>query len=214
MWSKARTRVTPINLCSKHGKRAKVDPIAILQRIKTVIAGSYSKYIGNTSLITTGCSHPVYIMIAPLNVNIMEVHDFFHNKIRSWASVKNVTYNMKRIDCKVLYKLAKRDNEFISRIYLYDSANDLIVIELLVAVIYVEMQKLIYGIGVVLRHLLADLGPGVLRANNPADCNESVDGYLLVLMKNLGISVLVVPVFTDCFSWIVYEIGKLKLLCL
>ena len=45
-------------------------------------------------------------MISPLDIYIVKIHQFFHNNIRSWTTVKNITDDMKIINGQILDQVA------------------------------------------------------------------------------------------------------------
>ena len=197
------TGIIAVNFRCKHGERTKVDAIAVLQRVKGVVAGSYSEHIGDAGRISTGSAHPVNIVVTPLDINVVEVHELFHNKIRPCTSVKDISDDVKGVDGQVLDKLTEGYDELVRKINLDDAVYDLTVIELLVEVVHVKVKELVDGVGVVGRHLLADLGPCVLGAYNTTNRDKPVYGYLLMLLEVLLCIGLVMSYFINYFSGII-----------
>ena len=103
---KTRTGIILIYPCRKHGQRPEINPIAILQHIKAVIADGDPQDIAHTGFVPCRCSHPGDIMIPPLNIHIMETHQLIHNNIRPWSPVKNISDNMKIVNGKILNQIA------------------------------------------------------------------------------------------------------------
>ena len=199
----ALTRVIAVDFRREHGEGAKVDAVPVFKRIEGVVAGSYSEHVGDAGRISAGSAHPVNVVVAPLDVNVVEVHELFHNKIRPCTSVKDISDDVKGVDGQVLDQLAERNNELVRKINLDDTVYDLTVIELLVEVVHVKVKELVDGVGVVGRHLLADLGPCVLGADDTANRDKPVYGYLLMLLEVLLCIGLVMSYFINYFSGII-----------
>ena len=167
----------------KHGKRAQIDTVAILQHIKAVVAYSDPQYIADTGQIARSSPHPGNIVISPLDIHIMEAHQLLHNDIRPGASVKNIPNNMEIINGKILDQPAERCYKFIRNTGVYDRMDNLIVIKLFIFIISIHMKQFINGICIFLRHLFANLGTGILGCHLPANLYQPVNGDTLPVLR-------------------------------
>ena len=179
LWHKPYTGIILINLCGKHGQRTQVNAVTIFQHIKTVVADRDTQYITDTGQIACSCSHPRNVVVAPLDIHIMEIHQFLHNDVCSWSSVKDITDNMKIINGQVLDQTAQCHNKLVRNAGIDDGMDDLIVVKLLILVTVIYMEQFINNIGKLLRHLFSHLGAGIFRRYFPTDLNKSVNGDLL-----------------------------------
>ena len=103
-------RIILVYFHRKRCKRQKIDPISILQDILISIAETVSEDCCDAGLLSNSCSHQDCIMISPLNVQRMGLHQTVHNEMRSRSTVKNISQDMKVIDNKTLDSLKKNKN--------------------------------------------------------------------------------------------------------
>ena len=169
----------------KHGQRPQVDTVTVLQHVKAVVADGDAQHIADAGQIARGRSHPGDIMVAPLDIHIVKLHQLIHNQIRPWTPVKNIPYNMKVVNGQVLNQAAQGDDELVRGMYVYDGTDNLTVINPLVLPLVIHMQKLINNIGKLFGELLAHLGAGILGGHHLADLHQAVDVDPLPLIRCL-----------------------------
>ena len=100
-------------------------------------------------------------MIAPLDVHIVKAHQLLHDDISSWPPIENVPDNVEIVNGQVLDQAAQGCDKLVRNAVVDDGMDNFIVIELFILVVSVHMEQLINGVGILLRHLFADLGPGI-----------------------------------------------------
>ena len=176
------TGIILINPGREHGQGAQVNPVAVLQKIEAVVADRDPQHVADAGQIAGGRSHPGNIMISPLDIYIVELHQLVHNKIRPGAPVENISDDMEIIDGQVLDQVAERLNKLRSHSDLDNGVDDLVVVNLFIFVIIVHMQKLVNNIGEVRRHLFTHLGPGIFGGRFLADPDQPVDHHLLPVL--------------------------------
>ena len=101
-----------IDFYRKSGKRYQIDAITLFQRIEISIPCRHSDNIGNAGEMSARSPHPYDIVIAPLYIDRMIVHQRIHNNIWSRSPVINIPDDMQMIDNQVLYQVAERRNKF------------------------------------------------------------------------------------------------------
>ena len=210
MWLEAGTWVIAIHLLRIHRKRTQIDAIAVLEHIEGVIGGGDAENACDAGRITTGGTHPLGIMIPPLDIHIMEAHQLLHDLVRMRASVEDITDDVKVIDDEVLDQLRQRHDEIIAHIDVDDGIHDTAEIAPLILIMAIEVQELIDRVGILLRHLLTHLRAGILRADAATDIHETIDRDALPLRRILRL----VRRIRKNVSRIVNQVRQLQLLLL
>src|SRR5665648_658918 len=90
-------RVISIYIICKYRKRSKVNTISYLKHIKIVVTHVLSYNTCYTCPVSGCRTHPKDIVVSPLEINIMKIHEKIHNISRMWSSVKNITNYMKSV---------------------------------------------------------------------------------------------------------------------
>ena len=67
-WLESIARIVSIVLHSISGERHKIDAIAFFKRYEVCVAQRKTYYIADTSVITGSCTHPQYVVVAPLYI--------------------------------------------------------------------------------------------------------------------------------------------------
>ena len=122
-------------------------------------------------------------MISPLNIHIVEIHQLLHNDIRPRPSVKNIPYNVQIVDREVLNQMAQSPDKLVPYPRADHRVNDLIIVQLFIFIIVIHMEQFVDGIGEFLRHLFSHFGAGILGRHLPADLHQTVDRYLLPVLR-------------------------------
>ena len=181
--NKALARIIVVNPGREHGQRTEIDTVAVFQHIEAVVADRNAQHIADAGQVAGCRSHPGNIMVSPLDIHIMELHQLFHNNIRPGASVKNVADNMQAVDCQILNQFTQRDNKFISDPDVDDRTDNLAVVYPFIVIIIIHMKKFIDHIGKFRRHFLSHLGTGVFGRNHLADLDQTVNGNSLPVVR-------------------------------
>ena len=107
------TRIIFINFHGKSSEWKHIDSITVFKNIKITISNTVAQYRCNTCTLSDGSSHPYNIMISPLNIERMVIHQTIHNKMRTRSTVKNITENVKVIHNKALDQFCKRNDKVL-----------------------------------------------------------------------------------------------------
>ena len=86
--------VIAVHLLCKGSQRSQVDAISVFQHIKIIIADIHTKNVGNARPVSCRSAHPDNIVIAPLKIHVMIVHQEIQNCIGMRPSVKDISNNM------------------------------------------------------------------------------------------------------------------------
>ena len=86
--------VVLVHLGCKHGQRPQIDAVAVLQHVEAVVADGDTQHIADAGQVSCGRAHPGDVVVSPLDVHIVEVHQFLHNDLRPGTSVENVPDDM------------------------------------------------------------------------------------------------------------------------
>ena len=119
------TRIICIGLKGKSCKRKHIYTVSVFQDIEiAVFCGDPKKVCHTTGL--SGCrTHPQSIMVSPLYINGMMIHESLHNIVWSRSPVKNVSDYMQMIDNKSSGKVAKCNYKILSSAGLDYGVHDL-----------------------------------------------------------------------------------------
>ena len=168
--------IVPVDSGCKHGQRTQVDSVAVLQKVEAVVADGDPQDVADAGQVARGRPHPGNIMVAPLDIHIVELHQLFHNDICSGSPVKDIADDMEIVDGQVLDQVAQRLDELRAHFAVDDGADDLIVVYLLVFIAVIHMDQLVDDISECRRHFLTHLGSGVFGRHLFTDAYKAVNG--------------------------------------
>ena len=94
------TRIISVRLCRKLRERKKIDTVAFLQYIQIAVTSAEANDICNTCPLSDRSPHPLDIMISPLNIKAVIIHQTIHNIVRAVPPVVDVAKDMKVIHNK------------------------------------------------------------------------------------------------------------------
>ena len=164
---KAFARIVRISFKCKYRKRTHINSVTVLKTVKVWILGGNSKYIRNTSQTARSGTHPLNIMVAPLNIDTVVLRQCVKNYIGSRTTVKNIAYNMQTTDCKRLDKRWNFHNKIIGLSEFDDCWNRFVIICFFVrAVICICVYKFVYRTAERLRQKFSDFCTCVFWCNN------------------------------------------------
>ena len=98
--------IVPICSHGKCGQRQQIDSVSFFQNIQVPIPRADADHIGDASPLACGSTHPQHVMIAPLDIHRVMLHQFFHDNMRSGPSIIDISYDMQMIYGKPLDQLA------------------------------------------------------------------------------------------------------------
>ena len=155
MWPELLTFVVSICISSKCRKSSKVNSVSNLKHIKIVIADVHSDDVSYASKVSCRSTHPDDVVVTPLKINIVIVHQIVHNCIRMRTSVIYITYDVKLVNCKSAYGISHLCNKDFTKTKVYNRINNLAVVVNAVFLI-VSVKKLIHCIIEILRKSISN----------------------------------------------------------
>ena len=176
---------TWIRLIYSYGKRSqrqKVDAVPVLQDIQIPIARADPDRIGNTAPLPCRSAHPKHVMVSPLNIQGVVVHQLVHDDMGSRPPVIDISHNMKMVhdqaldqrgDCR--YKPFRPSDPD-------DRHDDLIIIGFFIIDLRLFRDQLLDNIGKIPRQGFAHLGAGILARRPLAYLDQTVQVHLVPVL--------------------------------
>ena len=120
--------VISVSVLGKCCKRSQVEPIADFEHIEVVVADVHSQEVTDAGPVSGRGSHPYDIVIAPLEIYILVLHEVIEDIIRMSSPVKDIAYDMQFVDSEPRYRLGHFTDELVDQSTLCDRGKDLVVI--------------------------------------------------------------------------------------
>ena len=153
--------VVAVDLRCKHGQWTQVNAIAVLNDIEGVIARCNPQYVHDADPIACHCTHPVDIVIAPLDIYVMVPHELVEDFVGTRAAVKQVADDMQFVHGQLLDQMAQCNNQRFRNFGSQDGVNDLAEIAALITVGVIGQQQFIENESIVRVHCFMNSGAGV-----------------------------------------------------
>ena len=176
-------RVIGIGLHGKGGQGHHVDAISFLQCLRIGIAQAEAQNAGDATEVASRCSHPQHVVVAPLDVDVVEVAERVHDEVCARTAVVNVAEDVQAVNGQALDEIAEGDDEVVGAARADDGADDDVEVGLLVVVIGTLVQEFLNNIGVFLGQALAHLRAGVFRRDAAADGDKLVECGLVIVVE-------------------------------
>ena len=176
---------TGIRLIDTHGKRRQrqeIDAVPVLQNIQIPIARADPDGVGNTAPLPRRGAHPQHIMVPPLDIQGMVVHQLVHDDMRPRSPVIDISHNMKVIHDQALDQGGDRRNKPFRSAYPDDRHDDLIIVGFLIVDLRLLRDQLLDDIGKILRQGFAHLGAGILARRPLAHLDQTVQVDLVPVL--------------------------------
>ena len=87
-------RIIAVNLFGERRQRPQIDAVADLQHVEVVVADIHAQQIGDAGPVSGRRAHPHDVVVAPLKIHIVKVHQEIHDLVRVRTSVKNIADDM------------------------------------------------------------------------------------------------------------------------
>lgn len=94
------TRIVAVDVFCHGRQRTKIDAVSDFQHIEIVITDIHSQHVGDAGPVACSCAHPYDIVISPLEIHIVIIHEKVHDEIRMRSSVPNIPDNVQTIYCQ------------------------------------------------------------------------------------------------------------------
>ena len=115
------------------------------------IAQCDAQHIRYAAIIAGSSTHPQDVMVAPLDVKIVESAQDVHNLVRTGTTVIDISQKVKHVNGQLLNEVAHGNDEVIDTVRRNDGLDDHIHIGLLVGIAAVLVHELLNNVGKVLR---------------------------------------------------------------
>ena len=182
MYFKYLAGIIPVNLHGKSSKRHHIDSITILQNIQIAVTDTITDHCGHTGSLSYSGAHPYHIMVSPLNIQRMIIHQSVHNKMRTGTSVIYIAKHMKVVYNQSLDQFSKSDNEVLCPADIYNGIHNGIVISLFIQNFCFLRDQLFDHICIIRRQCLTNLGSGIFGGSCLAHLNETVQSDLVPVL--------------------------------
>ena len=136
-------RFVGVDVRGKRRQRPQADAVAALKHIGILVAQGIAHDRRDAGLAAERRAHPEHIVVAPLDIYIVEVHELVHDNVRARSTVKDVTDNVKAVHCQVLDQVAECHDELVTHLDVDDGVDDFIIINFLVVIVVVHMKELV-----------------------------------------------------------------------
>ena len=91
---KPRRVIVTVSLQRKGHKGQHVDTVSVLQDIQIAIPQAEADHCSDTRLLSGSSPHPEHVVIAPLDIQRMIIHQTVNDPVRLRSPVKNISNNM------------------------------------------------------------------------------------------------------------------------
>ena len=122
------TRVIAVGLHGEACEWQQVDTVTFLQRFDIRVADGYTQYGGNQCTVAGCGSHPLNVVVTPLDVIIANGGQHIQNLLCTRSTVEDVAHDMERIDYQTMNEIADCDDHLLSTTGVNDSLQDRMVV--------------------------------------------------------------------------------------
>ena len=198
------TGIIPVYFHGKSSQRHHVDSVSIFQNIKISIADAVADHCCHAGSLPYSRAHPHHIMISPLDIKGMIIHKAVHNKMRSRASVINISQNMKMIYNQPLYQLCQGNDKILCAADVNNSIHNGIIIRFFVQYLCFFCDQLFDHIGIISRQSLTDLRPCIFGSSCFTQLDQTVQCDLIPVL-HVRLCFLYIG---DLLFWIIHKSSK------
>ena len=145
--------VCPVGPLCEEGELAQGDAVGALEHLKGVVTDIRPYDGGDASLRACCRPHPTDVMVAPLEVQGVVLHEAIHDLVRVCPPVEDVPYEVEVIHGEALDEGCQRADEVVGGARAYDGADDLLVVLVATRLAACRcVQQLVDDVGVSDRH--------------------------------------------------------------
>lgn len=163
-----------VSLEGEGGEGHEVDAVAFLEDDGVAVAKGKTEDSGYAAAVAGGSTHPEDIVVAPLDVEVVELAEAVHNEVGAGATIEDVAENVKSLDGEALDDVAEGCNKMVGTTSIYNGADDGLVVAMLVGVIGALVEEFLDDVGVFLGKAFAHLGASVFCREVAADEDEII----------------------------------------
>ena len=154
-----------VHFIGKYGKRPQGNTVTGFNHVQIVVADGVAEHCGYQSTGTGSCAHPQNIVVAPLNIHAVAVHQGIHYNIRTGTTVENVAYNVQMVAGQRFDHIAKCLNHITCLTDLNDAVNKIFKLDALRTVLVTHMDQFVNDLLIALGQKGANFIAGVLDGN-------------------------------------------------
>ena len=159
-----------------HGEvrqRQQVDAVPLFECFDVGVPNRDAQYGGNECPVTRHRSHPLDIVVAPLDIVVTDGREHVKDLGCARPAVEDVSDDMERVNGQGMNEITDDDDELVGTAGLDDSFDDGVVIGLAVVLLQTRLvQQFADDIGVVLRQQFLHLGTAVLDGDRTGDLHD------------------------------------------
>ena len=104
-------RIVLVGFHGERGQRQEADPVTVAQRFHVAVAQRAAHHVGDAGLAPGGRAHPQDVVVAPLDVDLMMLHQVVKNEVRPRPTVVNVTDDVQLLDGQALDQFGQAGDE-------------------------------------------------------------------------------------------------------
>ena len=158
-------------------KVAHADAVTVFQDFPVVIAHVVTNDVDDTGYAAGRRPHPKHIVVAPLHVHRVVLHQPVHNFMGVRTAVINVAHNMQMIHRQPFDQIGQRINEGTEAAGLPDGIQNFGMIHIPVLIfVRLGMEQFVQHITEIFRHGLTYFGTGVLGRQKPRQPQQAAQG--------------------------------------
>ena len=152
----------PVGCLGEQGELAQGDAVGALEDLEGVVADVVADHRGEARGRAGGGAHPDDVVVAPLQVNGVILHEAIEDLVGVVAAVEDVADEVEVVDREALDQGGEAHDEVVAGAGVHDRVNDAAVVALaLVALAGGGVEQLVDDVGVLGWHGLAHLGARV-----------------------------------------------------
>jgi len=150
-----------VNAVGKGGQGQQVDAVAIFQGVQVGVAQGNPDHAGHAGRVACRGAHPQDIVIPPLEIQGMVLHEVFHDQLGPRPPVEHVADDVEMVGDQPFDDAGNFNDEMVGPAVFHQAADDLVVVILLVEPVLVFLEQFLHDVGEILGQGLAYLGAGV-----------------------------------------------------
>ena len=167
-------RIVLVRLERERGQGQNVDAVGVLQNGQVAVARAVAHDVRDAAALAERGAHPHDVVVAPLDVEGVVLHERVHDDVRIRPAVVDVADDVQALDGQTLDEQAQRLDERAAAIGADDGVDDGGVVGLLVNAVAVLRHQLLDDVGEILRQRLADARARVLLRGALAHGDEAL----------------------------------------
>ena len=183
-WHEPRTAL--VGLLRKPDEVAQADAVCVFHNGKRVVLQSRVEHRRHADRTARRRAHPDNVMVAPLDIHPVMLHEHIQNAVGACAAVVDVADHVQSVHRHALDQAAERLDERARHAHLDHRADDVLVVRLLVVLLAGGVEQLVDDVLEVLRQCFPHLGAGVFGRHRTRQIDQSVQCHPVPLIGCLA----------------------------